>query len=401
MSSFSRTSGTGAPSSPAACFAASAAPARIISDKWLSAEFCARHDLPFAATITRCGDDERAAFVARHGFPLVAKPRRGYASLNVYMLWNETQLRGTLDQDGYIVQQFLGDPRTVADYLAAIEAKGIPLHHTFQGPRHSIQALIGPDGTIEHVMSICIVSDRRRSKWVGPDADPASREIGAKCAGAFAEAGWRGPLNIQCQRGPDGRLCIHEFNGRFTGATFERWLLGFDEVGAAVERFHRPTDSFRACARRRGARGLRIRGWPRRRPPKCRGVRTRRSVEAPAVSGGPGLFVCVGDFNRQMPGWLSVHDGDDADVPFRPGDDFPFEDRAVDVMACGDFVAALPRETRIGFLLECRRVLKPRGLLSLSLGVPVGNADAASRCITDIREAGRADRPSRRQTSRP
>ena len=84
---------------------------------------------------------------------VVAKPRRGYASLGVYMLWNETQLRRTLDQDAYIVQQFLGDPRTVADYLATIEAKGIPLHHTFQGPRHSIQALIVPNGTIAHVMS--------------------------------------------------------------------------------------------------------------------------------------------------------------------------------------------------------------------------------------------------------
>ncbi len=215
----------------------SAAPAGVISDKWFSAEFSARHDLPFAASIIRCGDDERAAFAATHGFPLVAKPRRGYASLGVYMLWNETQLRRTLDQDDYVVQQFLGDPRTVTDYLAAIEAKGIPLHHTFQGLRHSIQALIAPDGAIAHVMSILIVSDRRRSKWVGLDADLTSHEIGAKCAGVFAEAGWRGPLNIQCQRVPDGRLLIHEFNGRFTGATFERLLLGFDEVGAAVERF--------------------------------------------------------------------------------------------------------------------------------------------------------------------
>jgi biotin carboxylase len=215
----------------------SAAAAGVISDKWLSAEFSARHGLPFAASIIRGSDDEHATFVARHGFPLVAKPRRGYASLGVYMLWNEGQLRRTLDQDAYVVQQFLGDPRTVADYLASIEARGIPLHHTFQGPRHSIQALIAPDGTVAHVMSICIVSDRRRSKWVGLDTDPATGAIGARCANVFAEAGWRGPLNIQCQRAPDGRPLIHEFNGRFTGATFERWLLGFDEVGAAVERF--------------------------------------------------------------------------------------------------------------------------------------------------------------------
>ena len=84
---------------------------------------------------------------------------------------------------------------------------------------------------------MCIVSDRRRSKWVGLDTDPAASEIGARCAEVFAEVGWRGPLNIQCARTKDGRLLIHEFNGRFTGATVERWLLGYDEVGAAVERF--------------------------------------------------------------------------------------------------------------------------------------------------------------------
>ena len=110
-------------------------------------------------------------------------------------------------------------------------------------------------------------------------------------------------------------------------------------------------------------------------------------MEAPAVSGGPRLFVCVGDFNRRTPGWLSLHGRDDADVPFEPGDDFPFEDRGVDVMACGDFVSALPRETRIRFLLECRRVLKPGGLLSLRVGNPVGNADATSSSMTDILHA--------------
>jgi hypothetical protein len=105
------------------------------------------------------------------------------------------------------------------------------------------------------------------------------------------------------------------------------------------------------------------------------------------VSSGPGLLVCVGDFDRRAPGWLSVHCGDDADVPFRPGDDLPFEDRGVDVMACGDFVSALPLGTRVRFLLECRRVLKPGGLLSLRVANTFGNADLMSSCLTDLRQA--------------
>lgn len=222
-------------------------PARVISDKWQSAEFCVRHELPFAASMIRCGDAERVAFVARYGFPLVAKPRRGYASLDVFLIWNEAQLHRALDQEDYIVQQFLGDPQVVTDYLASMETRGIPLHHTFEGRRHTIQVMIAPDGSVAHVICTLLVSDRRRSVWIGPDTDPSAREIGTRCAHAFAQAGWRGPLNIQCQHAPDGGILIHEFNGRFTGATRLRWLVGFDEVGPTIERFTgRPIPSDRA-----------------------------------------------------------------------------------------------------------------------------------------------------------
>jgi hypothetical protein len=32
-------------------------------------------------------------------------------------------------------------------------------------------------------------------------------------------------------------MMIHEFNGRFTGATMTRWHLGFDEVGTTIAAF--------------------------------------------------------------------------------------------------------------------------------------------------------------------
>jgi carbamoyl-phosphate synthase large subunit len=61
--------------------------------------------------------------------------------------------------------------------------------------------------------------------------------LGEECARVFAAAGWRGPLNIQCQHDAADTLLIHELNGRFTGATAVRWRLGFDEVGAAIRAF--------------------------------------------------------------------------------------------------------------------------------------------------------------------
>ena len=217
------------------CGAAEAA--RVIADKWVSAEFCARHGLPFAPSIASGAAQERSAFAREHGFPLVAKPRRGYASQDVYLISNDAQLERALARQDWIVQKFLGDPRRIADYLAALETRGIPLYHTFQSLKHSMQALIAPDGSVAHVICTRNVSRLRRSKRVETDRDPVSQEIGARCAQAFSAADWRGPLNIQCQRSAEGTLYIHEFNGRFTGATVDRWLLGFDEVGAAIERF--------------------------------------------------------------------------------------------------------------------------------------------------------------------
>jgi carbamoyl-phosphate synthase large subunit len=211
--------------------------AQIIADKWLSAQFSLRHGLPFVPSIADSVANEAAAFAERHGFPLIAKPRRGYASQDVYIVCNGEQLERTLGKRDWIVQQFLGDRRAIDDYLDGIDTRGIPLFHSFQGLKHSIQALIDPDGAVAHVICTCNASRLRRSKRVEPDTDPEARAIGMKCAQAFSAAGWRGPLNIQCQRSTEGELLIHEFNGRFTGATVERWLLGYDEVGAAIAHF--------------------------------------------------------------------------------------------------------------------------------------------------------------------
>ena len=211
--------------------------ALVISDKWLSAEFCAQKGLPFAPSIAKGTAIERAEFARQHGFPLIAKPRRGYASQDVYLISNDAQFERVLVRDDWIVQKFLGDPRSVAEFLEGIETRGIPLYHTFQGLKTSIQALIAPDGSVAHVICTRNHSKMRRSKWVEVDHDSLPLQIGTLCAQEFAAAGWRGPLNIQCQRDAGGELCIHEFHGRFTGATVDRWLLGFDEVGAAIECF--------------------------------------------------------------------------------------------------------------------------------------------------------------------
>ncbi len=214
-----------------------AAAARVINDKWLSYEFSMTHQLPFAASLIAGDGQDREAFARRHGFPLLAKPRGGWASMNVHLVNNERQLARMLARDDFVVQQYLGEPQAMVDYLARLESDGVPLFHDFQGEKRSLQALIAPDGAINAVFAMYLERQMRRSKRVAPDRDPATLDVARRCAEAFSAAGWRGPLNIQCRKTVAGEVMIHEFSGRFTGATVDRWLLGFDEVGAAIECF--------------------------------------------------------------------------------------------------------------------------------------------------------------------
>ena len=157
--------------------------------------------------------------------------------MQVYVVNDERQLANVLAQGEFLVQQLLGDHTAIADYRASLDAYGVPLFHDFQGVKHTIQALIAPDGRIVEVFCMRRTREMRRSKHVVRDDDPAARDVGMRCAIAFAAEGWRGPLNIQCGENARGDLCIHEFSGRFTGATVDRWLLGYDEVGLAIEHF--------------------------------------------------------------------------------------------------------------------------------------------------------------------
>ena len=117
------------------------------------------------------------------------------------------------------------------------------------------------------------VRQLRRSKWVAVDDDPVSIDVGMRCAHAFAAAGWRGPLNIQCLMSARGELRIHEFSGRFTGGSMDRWLLGFDEVGKAIEAFVGQALPFDRAPAHGSRRGLRVARRPRAPIPR----RSRRS----------------------------------------------------------------------------------------------------------------------------
>jgi|SRR5450631_472329 len=120
-------------------------------------------------------------------------------------------------------------------------------------------------------------------------------------------------------------------------------------------------------------------------------------MAADNVSASAGLRIHIDRPPPMLPGFLCMHSRHDADVPFQPGDEFPFEDRAVEIIVAGDFVDVMPRAGKLQFLLECRRVLMPRGLLRVTdlshtdeLARVAAMAGLATAAHTPIAETARA-----------
>lgn len=212
--------------------------ARAMLDKMLSFQFALSHDLPFAATIgLDAPTDQLMDFAQKHRYPLLAKPRDGFASRGVLLILNQDQLATARKSKAYILQEYLGNPAQVFDCANGVVNQGLPLFYTLERSKHSIQVAISPGGMVSEPFVTCNKMVFGKSERVSRDDVPEIQELGILCGKAFALAGWRGPLNIQCERNPDGEIKIYEFNGRFTGATAARYLLGHDEVGEALGSF--------------------------------------------------------------------------------------------------------------------------------------------------------------------
>jgi hypothetical protein len=128
-------------------------------------------------------------------------------------------------------------------------------------------ALFGPDGEIGP--HLCFSSRHRlgRNERLWTLDDPTLAEFAAAVLPKFAVAGWRGPLNLQVRKGPDGWQVI-EINARFSGGTAARLHMGLDEVGWIVNRYLGPAT---------------IPAWPHE--PVDVVARTFREIPVPAATG--------------------------------------------------------------------------------------------------------------------
>ncbi len=214
--------------------------ARIMQDKSLSHEFCLSHDLPCAAILhlrPAVTLEQIKAWLAQTRLPVLAKPCSGYGSLGIKFIQSPGQCE-SLPRDGScLLQEFIGPVPDLGE-IADSARRGLPFFFTIPvEDQYAAQTLIAPDGGIGEVFCSRsrMVLGRCEASW--PVRDEAMASVVRASARAFAGIGWRGSLNVQLRLRPDGGCAIHEFNGRMSGSTSARRLLGYDEVRLLVRAF--------------------------------------------------------------------------------------------------------------------------------------------------------------------
>jgi len=163
-------------------------------------------------------------------FPLIAKPRSGFASRGIEIILNDSDLARI--NENHIIQELavpsIEDPSHDA-YLNQIKN-----HINPQIAEISIQLVAGRDGNIIGKMA----SYNKLNNGVPIEIVPFENEYVwseiDKLIPAFKKLNHRGPINIQ-GRLTDTGFRIFEMNARFTGITGLRAIIGFNEVETCIK----------------------------------------------------------------------------------------------------------------------------------------------------------------------
>jgi hypothetical protein len=148
----------------------------------------------------------------------------------VLLLSNLEQLQAALTEHDILLQRYIGRGEILETFLTNARQHGQPLFYSLEQSKYSIQTYIDRDGSVEPLCFTLNRMEQGLSRSVERIENERLRIVGEDWALALAEAGWRGPLNIQCQQDKDGGFVAFELNGRFTGATAARYCLGHDEL---------------------------------------------------------------------------------------------------------------------------------------------------------------------------
>lgn len=184
---------------------------RLISlckDKWSFYEELERHNSPYAITTSLEFDK------AKHSFPLLLKPRRGYASQGVVIVKSLHELEKYRHEIGsnLVVQPVIGD----------IEEE------------YTTSAFFDSDSELCAFMTLRRKLSKQGFTEVAFTVElPGVEEVLRELANIFKPIG---PTNFQFRR-EDGQLKLLEINPRISSATSIRAAFGYNESRMSVEYF--------------------------------------------------------------------------------------------------------------------------------------------------------------------
>jgi hypothetical protein len=199
----------------------SVAMAEIIRDKWKSYQWASSNGLPFAkSAIDREGLD---ALRNEFGLPLVAKPRLGFGSNGVRLLFTDEHCANALAAEGTVVQQAISPSPTLSPEALR---SGIPLWFAPIQPGSPLAiSLLDERGA--HFVSITTSRHVRGAAIDNLLLDaPEYRDTLMRYSEVAWRDSWRGLFSIQARLHTDGRYIPIELAGRFMGATSALQALG-------------------------------------------------------------------------------------------------------------------------------------------------------------------------------
>lgn len=163
-------------------------------------------------------------------FPLIAKPRAGFASRGIEILQSEADL--SLVTSRHIVQELAvpcSEDPYYNSYMSVLASRRNP-----QVAEVSVQLLANRQGELLARMASYNRLNNGVPIEILPYDDARVWEAIDQLYPVLRRLGLRGPLNLQGRVTPNG-FKIFEMNPRFTGITGLRAVMGFNEVEASIK----------------------------------------------------------------------------------------------------------------------------------------------------------------------
>lgn len=193
------------------CLVSDLAVMETCDDKWKTCGWLTRNDFACPPSAPTDAQDAIDELVARHGYPLIAKPRRGGGARGHFPVANEADLAYVRQKPDYLIQQYIGQLED----------------------EYTVGCFVDREGRMAE--SCCmrrdLVAGTTFRAWLGEF--PEIREEAERIVAALRPVG---PCNVQLRMTGDGPVCL-EINPRFSGTTPIRAHFGYNEAEAAIAHF--------------------------------------------------------------------------------------------------------------------------------------------------------------------